>query len=87
MTDSTKAITAVVVAIITAVLGVVVAAGLPLSKDLQDHVIALITVLTPAVIGGIAWIHHNHTKVAAARLHAEATVNAAHHPGTHARAR
>lgn len=65
--NSTAAIGATVIAIVTAILGVVVAAGLDLSKDLQDHVLTLITVAVPAVIAGIAWLHHNHAKVLAAR--------------------
>ena len=64
---STKAITATVVAIATAIAGVAVSAGLPLSKDLQDHVLTLITILTPVVVGAFAWLHHSHAKIAAAK--------------------
>jgi hypothetical protein len=63
---SSTAITTAVVAIATAIAGVAVAAGLPLSKDLQDHIITLITVLTPVVVAGIAWLHHSHAKIVAA---------------------
>lgn len=63
---SSNAISATVVAIAAAVAGVLVAAGLPLSKDLTDHILTLITVATPALIGVIAWLHHSHAKVAAA---------------------
>jgi hypothetical protein len=64
---SSKALTAQIVAIAAAIIGVAVTAGLDLSKDLQDHILTLITVLTPAIIGGISWANHNHAKVAAAR--------------------
>lgn len=65
--NSNAAITATVVAIVTAIIAVAVSAGLDLSKDLQDHILTLITVATPAVLGVIAWLHHSHAKVAAAR--------------------
>ena len=64
--DSGKAITATVVAIASAIAGVIVAAGLPLSKDLTDHVMILISVTTPVVVLGISWLHHSHAKVVAA---------------------
>lgn len=64
---SGNALTATVVAIAAAIAGVLVAAGLPLSKDLQDHILTLITVGTPAVLGVIAWLHHSHAKIVAAR--------------------
>lgn len=62
------ALVTTIVAISTAVIGVLVAAGLSLSKDLQDHIITLITVATPALIGLIAWLHHNSAKVAITKL-------------------
>ncbi len=73
---SSASITAAVVAIITAIAGVLVAAGLPLSKDLQDHIITLITVATPALLATIAWLHHSHAKVAAAQAANNASTTA-----------
>jgi len=67
------AITSAVVAIATAIIGVLVAAGLDLSKDLTDQIIILISVVTPAVIVVIGWLHHNSAKVAVARTMADAT--------------
>lgn len=64
---SNSAIATTVIAIAAAIIGVVVAAGLPLSKDLQDHILTLITVATPAVLGVVAWLHHSHAKIVAAR--------------------
>lgn len=62
-----KAITATVVTIASAFLGVIVAAGLPLSRNLTDHILVLITVVTPAVVGLVGWLHHSGAKVIAAR--------------------
>lgn len=64
---STKALTASVVAVVTAILGVITAAGLPLSKDLTDQIIILITALTPICVASFAWLHQNHAKIVAAR--------------------
>jgi hypothetical protein len=50
------------VAIAGAVLGVAVAAGLPLSKDLQDSIIDLITVLAPLLLVGDAAIRHGRSR-------------------------
>jgi hypothetical protein len=69
-----QAITAAVVAIASAILGVLVAAGLDLSRNLTDHIIALITVVTPAVLVVIGWLHHNSAKVAVARTLADSGV-------------
>jgi hypothetical protein len=65
--NSNQAIAASVVAIAAAIIGVLVSAGLPLSKDLQDHILTLITVATPAILAVIAWVHHSNAKVEAAR--------------------
>ncbi len=51
-----------VVAIAGAILGVAVAAGLPLSKDLQDSIIDLITVLAPLLLVGDAAIRHGRSR-------------------------
>lgn len=51
-----------IVAIAGAVLGVVVAAGLPLSRDLQDSIIELITVLAPLLLIGDAAIRHGRSR-------------------------
>jgi hypothetical protein len=54
--------TAQVVAIAGAVLGVAVAAGLPLSKGLQESIIQLITVLAPLLLLGDAAIRHGRSR-------------------------
>lgn len=77
-TDS-AAITATVVAVVTAVIGLIVAAGLPLSKDLTDHIVVLITVVTPVVIGVIGWLHRNSAKVQAARVLGASTTTTSVH--------
>lgn len=51
-----------VVAVVGAVLGVLVAAGLDISKDLQDAIISLITVLAPVLIAGDALIRHGRSR-------------------------
>jgi hypothetical protein len=60
--DITKA---QLIAIVGAVLGVAVAAGLPLSKELQDSIITLVTVLAPLVIVGDAHIRHGRSRALA----------------------
>jgi hypothetical protein len=57
--------TAQFVAIIGAVLGVAVAAGLPLSKELQDSIVTLVTVLAPLIIIGDAHIRHGRSRALA----------------------
>jgi hypothetical protein len=57
--------TAQLIAIVGAILGVAVAAGLPLSKDLQDSIITLVTVLAPLVIVGDATIRHGRSRALA----------------------
>ena len=60
---STPSITgAQYVAIAGAVIGVAVAAGLPLSKALQDSIIQLITVLAPLLLIGDATIRHGRSR-------------------------
>jgi hypothetical protein len=50
------------VAVVGAILAVAVAAGLPLSKDLQDSIIDLITVLAPLLVVGDAAIRHGRSR-------------------------
>lgn len=77
--SDSAAITATVVSVVTAVIGLIVAAGLPLSKDLTDHIVILITVVTPVVIGVIGLLHRNSAKVQAARVLADSgTTNSVH---------
>jgi hypothetical protein len=57
--------TAQFVAIVGAILGVAVAAGLPLSKDLQDSIVTLVTVLAPLIIVGDAHIRHGRSRALA----------------------
>jgi hypothetical protein len=75
--NSKASITAMVIAIATAIGGVIIAAGLPLSTNLENHLLTLISVVTPAILGLIGLIHFNHAKVASARLVADAHLAAA----------
>lgn len=54
--------TAQLVAVAGAVVGVLIAAGLDISKDLQDSVIQLITVLAPLLIVGDGIIRHGRAR-------------------------
>lgn len=54
-----------VVALVGAVIGVLAAAGLPLSAALQDSIITLVTVLAPLVIIGDAHIRHGRSRALA----------------------
>lgn len=45
-----------IVALVGAVIGVIVAAGLPLSQNLQDSIIRLVTILAPILVVGDAGI-------------------------------
>jgi hypothetical protein len=54
--------TAQIVAIAGAVVGVAVAAGSPLSKDLQDSTIQLISVLALLLVVGDAAIRHGRSR-------------------------
>jgi hypothetical protein len=49
-----------------AILGVVAAAGIPLSKDLQDHILTLITVTAPLLLLADAHIRHGRARGAGA---------------------
>jgi hypothetical protein len=51
-----------IIAVIGAVFGVAVAAGLPLSKELQDSIIQLVTILAPIIIVGDAGIRHGRSR-------------------------
>lgn len=68
MTDS-KAITATVVAIATAIIAVIVT-YVPnwMTQPQKDSIILLITVVTPVVVGLIGLLHHNTAKVMQAEL-------------------
>ncbi len=54
--------TAQIVAVVGSVLGVLVAAGLDVSKELQDSIISLVTVLGPVLIAGDALIRHGRSR-------------------------
>jgi predicted MFS family arabinose efflux permease len=64
---STRAITAQAVTTFLAIVGVATAAGLPLSADLTDRIVTLITVDLPIALAAISWMHHNHARIVAAR--------------------
>jgi hypothetical protein len=53
--------------VFAAVIGVLAAAGLPLSTALQDSIITLVTVLAPLVIIGDAHIRHGRSRALAIR--------------------
>ena len=50
------------VAIAGAILGVLVAAGLDISQELQDQIMNLITVLAPLLVVGDAAIRHGRSR-------------------------
>jgi len=54
--------TAQIVAVVGSILGVLVAAGLYISKPLQDSIISLVTVLGPVLIAGDALIRHGRSR-------------------------
>jgi hypothetical protein len=51
-----------IVAVAGAIVTVLIAAGLPISKDLQDSIIGLATVLAPLLIAGDAVIRHGRSR-------------------------
>ncbi len=51
-----------IVAVVGSVLGVLVAAGLDISEELQSSIIDLITVLGPLLIAGDALIRHGRSR-------------------------
>ncbi len=56
-----------VLAIVGAVIGVLVAAGLPLSQGLQDSIIQLVTVLAPVLLVSDAVVRHGRAKGTASK--------------------
>ena len=55
-----------IIAVLGAIFAVALAAGLNISKDLQDAIILLVTVLAPVIIGGDAVIRNGRARAAAA---------------------
>lgn len=53
------------IAIVGSILAVAVAAGLPLSKDLTDSIIQLVTVIAPVLLVGDAVIRHGRSRAMA----------------------
>ena len=49
-------------AVVGAVIGVLVAAGLPLSQALQDSIIQLVTVIAPILLVSDAIVRHGRAK-------------------------
>jgi prolipoprotein diacylglyceryltransferase len=47
-----------IIAIVGAIIGVAVAAGLNISQDLQDSIIRLVTILAPVLIVGDGVVRH-----------------------------
>ncbi len=56
-----------VLAVVGAVIGVLVAAGLPLSQSLQDSIIQLVTVIAPILLISDAAIRHGRAKGTASK--------------------
>lgn len=81
-----KAIAAAIAAVASALIGVLVAAGLHVRPELRDSIITFITVTTPFVVVLIGWLHHAHAKVIAAAAHADATGRVAAQVATRRRA-
>lgn len=70
-----KAITAALVSLVTAVVGLLVAFGIDMSTAKQAAITTFITVVTPLVLALIGLLHHSRAKVAAAALLATAGTN------------
>lgn len=51
-----------IIATVGAILGVLVAAGLPISDALQENIIQLVTVLAPVLLVGDAVIRHGRSR-------------------------
>lgn len=51
-----------IIAVVGAVLGVIIAAGLPISDELQKQIITLVTVLAPLLFGADAIIRHGRSR-------------------------
>lgn len=60
------------VAIVGSVIAVIVAAGLPLSKDLQDSILRLVEVLAPLLLASDAVIRHGRAHFAGKKALADA---------------
>ncbi len=56
-----------VLAVVGAVIGVLVAAGLPLSQSLQDSIIQLVTVIAPILLVSDAVVRHGRAKGTASK--------------------
>jgi len=56
-----------IIAVVGAVIGVAVAGGLPISQDLQDAIIRLVTVLAPLLLVSDAVIRHGRATGSASR--------------------
>ncbi len=55
------------IAVVGAILGVLVAGGLPLSQDLQDSIIKLVTVIAPILLISDAVVRHGRAKGTASK--------------------
>lgn len=62
-----KALVSTVATIAAAVIAVAVDLGLNIGQRATQDILTLITVVTPAVLGVIAWAHHSHAKVVVAQ--------------------
>lgn len=68
-----QAIVSAVSTVVTAIIGVCVAAGLPLSQELTTAIITLTGALTVTVLLLVGLLHHNSAKLAVARELAAST--------------
>ncbi len=65
---STKAIVAAATTVITALIALLIAAGLHIRPELRDAIVGFVTVVTPVVVAVYGLLHHNHAKIVSARL-------------------
>jgi hypothetical protein len=77
---SSRALLAYLTTVTLAVAGLAAAVGLPLSHATTHAIIQLETVLAPAIVLAVTWLHHNRARIVAAWYQAHATASAANAP-------
>jgi hypothetical protein len=66
-----------IAAVATAIIGFAAAAGIPMSNDLQNRLITMITVGAPVIIAADAYIRNGRARIGAAQVTATAAAEAA----------
>jgi hypothetical protein len=66
-----------IAAVATAIIGFAAAAGIPMSNDLQNRLITLVTVGAPVIIAADAYIRNGRARIGAAQVTATAAAEAA----------